>query len=471
MRNAQILHNIYKHTSIILSLVLALLFCIPSSTVLALSKEQKDVFRSGIYYFDVADDQAAAGCAISKDGNPFHVLAFPPITNDATAAAAINSYITEKSSTSPFKSLGNEFIAGARRYNVNPFLAVAHIQHESGFGVAGSNGWHNNVYATEDAARRQDKAQKTDSNNAFGRSAGDGQPAAYYLRGSGEVRAVYKWGTWAESLDDGGSDDEWYALIRREYLAPDGRRKIDPGDFATYVHTYAPKSDGNNEEVYIASLFDTIDALVAITNGAPASSAGSESAQVSSACGGASDQAASIIQTALAEVGNKEDPAGSNRGPTINKYFEEQGFSPGNTWCEIFTQWVIFKATGTKIGVYGAKNTGAWFRDNKNFWSWRDKIRPQPGDVVVKGREGSGATLNGGAGHIGIVVQVTGFSMKTVEGNSSDQVSQREYTDYREIEDLVGFGRFSDPGTVQTDPTFDPLAGYTGGSGGGGKED
>lgn len=414
------------------------------------------------------------GGAISRDGNPFHVLAFPPITNESTAASAINSYINSMSPNSPFKTLGTKFLNGAKRYNVNPFLAVAHIQHESGFGVAPRKGWHNNVYATEAAAISQLSSQKVESYNAFGRSAGDGQPAAYYLRSSGVVRAVYKWESWSESLDDGGSGDEWYALIRRKYLAPDGDLKIDPGDFATYVHTYAPKSDGNVEEVYLASLFETIDALVAIMNGRPPEAAGQESASLSGSCNralGASEQANQIIQLALAEVGNSEEPPGSNRGPDINKYWQDQGLSPGTTWCEIFVRWIILKSTGVQIDQFSAKGVGRWFRDNKNFWSWQEKIRPQPGDIYVKGRNGSGSTLDSGQGHIGIVIEVNGFQMKTVEGNSSDQVSERIYGDYRQIEDLVGFGRFSNPGTINVDPTFDPLLGFTGGSTGGVKEE
>jgi hypothetical protein len=189
-------------------------------------------------------------------------------------------------------------------------------------------------------------------------------------------------------------------------------------------------------------------------------------------CSSGSAVGQKIVEIALQEVGNAESPDGSNSGPDINKYFTDQGRSPGTTWCEVFTQWVIFKATGTKIGRYGAKNTGLWFKENKNFWGWQEKIRPAPGDILVKGRDGNNTALEAlGPGHIGIVIEVNGFSIKTVEGNSSDAVSQREYADYREIDSFIGFGRFSEPGTVSEDPSFDPLAGYSGNQSGPSKED
>lgn len=192
----------------------------------------------------------------SSDGNPYHILSYIQGLDETAAANAINVYIQERRPESPFVGLGSSFVTGGKLYNVNPFLAVGHLQHENGFATAPS-GWHTTT---------------PPSYNAFGRSASSSQPHTIYTTSSGRERLVYQWSSWAASLDgNNGTEDPWFALINRRYLADrEGSFRIASGDFATYISHYAPGSDGNNESAYVSGLLDTIDSIVGLMDGGAA---------------------------------------------------------------------------------------------------------------------------------------------------------------------------------------------------------
>ncbi len=184
---------------------------------------------------------------------------------------------------------------------------------------------------------------------------------------------------------------------------------------------------------------------------ASAPTTGEGGAAASAGCTG-SALAQQVVEIALAEVGIKEGT------PECNKYFEGSGITCSTAWCAAFTRWV-FKRAGAEVGGGNrAKGVGEWFEKNKFFFRWNEQYRPQPGDIFVKGREGSGTTWTG-SGHIGIVVAVNGYSIETVEGNSGNKVSKNTYSDYSLIPQLIGFGRFTDPGSVQKDPSYTPPGG------------
>ncbi len=191
-----------------------------------------------------ASETPGAAGDVPEDGIPSHVLTYPGIVDEAAAAQAINTYISSRWSSSPFVGLGEAFIRGAKRSNVNPFLAVGHLQRENGFATAAS-GWH---------------ATTPPSYNAFGRSASQSQPHTTYTTSSGRVRLVYQWPSWEASLDGEptGSDD-WFMAIRRNYL--NAGSPYESHDFTTYISHYAPGSDGNDEQAYINGLYATIDAV------------------------------------------------------------------------------------------------------------------------------------------------------------------------------------------------------------------
>jgi hypothetical protein len=135
----------------------------------------------------------------------------------------------------------------------------------------------------------------------------------------------------------------------------------------------------------------------------------------------ASSVGQAIVNAALPEVGVSEQPPGSNDSPRIAQYRQATAGSGVGPWCAYFASWAARQAGvplgdqgqgfGSVSAVYGwAQQTGRAIPAGPN-------AHPQPGDLIVWGGE-----------HIGIVQSVdANGSIHTIEGNSSDKVSQRTY--------------------------------------------
>lgn len=178
----------------------------------------------------------------------------------------------------------------------------------------------------------------------------------------------------------------------------------------------------------------------------------------SSTCGGIGstfEGGQKIAQIALAQVGIQEGD------PECNKYFRGRGTCSSIQWCAAFVGWV-YEEAGFKIGGgYRAKGVGKWFDDNKFFFKWTESYKPEVGDVFVKGRGGTGQGWEG-IGHTGIVISLNGYTMVTVEGNSSNKVQKRTYEDYRKIPELIGFGRYIDKSSAVPVSGYNPADGAEG---------
>lgn len=127
---------------------------------------------------------------------------------------------------------------------------------------------------------------------------------------------------------------------------------------------------------------------------------------------------AKMVQLAQAEVGQAEQPPGSNDSPRIAEYRTATAGSGVGPWCNYFVSWLAQKA-GAPLGEAGQ---GFGLVDATYAWAQRtgranpiDSGRPpQPGDLIVWDE------------HIGMVEQVLPDGrIQTIEGNSSDQVSRR----------------------------------------------
>jgi hypothetical protein len=123
-----------------------------------------------------------------------------------------------------------------------------------------------------------------------------------------------------------------------------------------------------------------------------------------------------VLQRVRGEVGQAEQPPGSNDSPRIAQYRQATAGNPGpGAWCAYFVSWASRQA-GAPLGDYGQG-----FGRVDDVWAWaqgagRTTQTPAPGDLVVWDE------------HIGIVESVRpDGSITTVEGNSSDQVAQRTY--------------------------------------------
>lgn len=125
------------------------------------------------------------------------------------------------------------------------------------------------------------------------------------------------------------------------------------------------------------------------------------------------------VMAARGEVGQAEQPPGSNDSPRIAEYrTATQGAGVG-PWCAYFVSWCARQA-GVPLG-----DNGEGFGSVDALYEWAersgravpaDQGQPAPGDLIVWDE------------HVGIVEAVLpDGSIRTIEGNSSDQVSQRTY--------------------------------------------
>jgi hypothetical protein len=142
---------------------------------------------------------------------------------------------------------------------------------------------------------------------------------------------------------------------------------------------------------------------------------------------------ARIVAIAESQLGQTEQPPGSNESPAIAQYRSATaGAAPGAPWCAYFASWVAREA-GEPIGEQG-QGAGAV----SDVWSWAQSsgraipngpgVVPQPGDLIVFGDE-----------HVGIVRDVLpGGQIQTIEGNYENKVaanvrSPTEATGYVEM--------------------------------------
>jgi hypothetical protein len=155
-------------------------------------------------------------------------------------------------------------------------------------------------------------------------------------------------------------------------------------------------------------------------SGAPATTGVAGSAPlggVTPMFGGATTPGGQIVALAQAEVGQAEQPPGSNDSPRIAVYREATAGSGVGPWCAYFTSWLGQQA-GMPLG-----ESGQGFGRVDDVYAWAQSVGravpngsgavPNPGDLIVWDE------------HIGIVEQVLPDGrVQTIEGNSSDKVSR-----------------------------------------------
>jgi CHAP domain len=133
------------------------------------------------------------------------------------------------------------------------------------------------------------------------------------------------------------------------------------------------------------------------------------------ASGGSAGQR--MVALAEGEIGQTEQPPGSNDSPRIAEYRTATAGSGIGPWCNYFVSWLA-KQAGSPLG-----EQGQGFGAVSATWDWAQRTgralpagsTPQPGDLIVWGGR-----------HIGIVESVLPDGrIQTIEGNSSNAVSRR----------------------------------------------
>jgi hypothetical protein len=124
-----------------------------------------------------------------------------------------------------------------------------------------------------------------------------------------------------------------------------------------------------------------------------------------------------IVAAAEGEVGQAEQPPGSNDSPRIATYRQATAGSAVGPWCAYFVSWAA-RQTGTPLGDQGqgfgsVDALSAWAQRTGRAIANGPGVVPRPGDLIVF-RE-----------HVGIVEAVLPDGrIQTIEGNSSDRVSR-----------------------------------------------
>ena len=131
-----------------------------------------------------------------------------------------------------------------------------------------------------------------------------------------------------------------------------------------------------------------------------------------------------VVRIAQGEIG-KGEQGGDNRGRQVKVYTQGKEVA----WCAGFVSYVLSRSGKKQPYFLSAKSF--W----KNFAEYRVRV-PAAGDIIVIDRGGK-------KGHVGIVEQVRGGYIVTIEGNVGRYPAVVRRVTYRigHIKNLLGFVR------------------------------
>ena len=133
-----------------------------------------------------------------------------------------------------------------------------------------------------------------------------------------------------------------------------------------------------------------------------------------------------LVKAAL-EVGVREEPLGSNRGPRVDQYLRSVGLDPTQgsfAWCAAFVYFCFDQAcAGSNIENPVVKTAAvvehwneAGARGIHRLSADECKDEPslvQPGIIFI-------IMTGGGHGHTGLIEEVRGMALTTIEGNTNE---------------------------------------------------
>ena len=143
------------------------------------------------------------------------------------------------------------------------------------------------------------------------------------------------------------------------------------------------------------------------------------------------DQATDLVEVARTQVGYHE---GTNNYTKYNVWFGSlNDYGYNYAWCQTFVAWCANQAgipTSMIPRVSGTISGMDFFKKNE---TWKDAgITPEKGDIIYLHSKSSSGY------HVGIVADVFGGQISTIEGNSSDRVAERSYSVGNSS--IVGYG-------------------------------
>ena len=143
------------------------------------------------------------------------------------------------------------------------------------------------------------------------------------------------------------------------------------------------------------------------------------------------NQATDLVEVARTQVGYHE---GTNNYTKYNVWFGSlNDYGYNYAWCQTFVAWCANQAgipTSMIPRVSGTVSGMDFFKKNG---TWKDAgITPEKGDIIYLYSKSSSGY------HVGIVADVSGGQISTIEGNSSDRVAERSYSVGNSS--IVGYG-------------------------------
>lgn len=138
-----------------------------------------------------------------------------------------------------------------------------------------------------------------------------------------------------------------------------------------------------------------------------------------------------LVTIAISQLGNKGG----------QPYWSWYGFNERVAWCACFVSWCANQCGYIDKGIipkFSACNDGiAWFKEKKQWIEPTDI--PLVGDLIFFDWNDGGQ--DGSSDHVGIVeyYDIEKNIVHTIEGNSSDECKQREYS--KDDNQIMGYGR------------------------------
>lgn len=137
-----------------------------------------------------------------------------------------------------------------------------------------------------------------------------------------------------------------------------------------------------------------------------------------------------VLEVASTQIGVRESPPGSNRGHEVDQYLESvsEGLL-GSPWCVAFIYW-CFKQAAHKLGRANPMVKTA------SVWTHWEKAGLIDGNIVIRPDEAQQdpsllkpgmifhIDTGGRKGHAGLIVNVVGDKIVTIEGNTNDNGSR-----------------------------------------------
>lgn len=122
---------------------------------------------------------------------------------------------------------------------------------------------------------------------------------------------------------------------------------------------------------------------------------------------------------AKSQLNVQEWPLKNNKGPGVKKYLNSVGLGEGYAWCMAFVYWCVQEVCSDYQATNALLKTGGVLKQ----WTSRAELRvstPQAGDIFIM-------DFGKGLGHTGIVIEVQGDSIVSIEGNTNVQASREGY--------------------------------------------